>query len=453
MVPGGSTPAPGVSLSAQLTSSGHKKGAMKVLVVDRTTESQAYIAEKMQDFSQSDVEILDLRVKLATDKDYSDRIVGADVLILGSELGDDAPTIARTVRTHNPSIQIILFVSEDRYSGNTLRAAHLFGARKVFPNNVASLDLLQELIAIHTRFREEGRTREGRIIAVAHIKGGVGATSITAALGELCSLQGLKTLLWDLDIESRDLSRGLMANGPQSKVLSSWVDGSKELTRETYQEALFPVSNHASVLMPPDKLGAANQFVCSTEGIALVQRIIDLSRVTHDVVLIDTAGHLGPGVGAIFRAADTVIVVIDDSALGVSAVDYFLTSAKTLLGDNSRILFLSSTGNAGLSNLAADLSKAHNLDRSAWRLPSIPVDLEAGKWPGQGRTLYSLGQPQMKKALEEIGSELGFISGEASGPGDGLFGAPAESGALKGAAATSDSGSKGLRERVLGRFF
>ena len=154
---------------------------MKLLIVDHSTEAQAFCAKRIEAFNQSDMEMLDLKVKLVSEREAMERLHEADVLVLGSGLSDRATAMARQATSVVPWIHIIMFVSDEAYGGGAFRAAHSVGVRKVFPDSASPLDFLQELVAIHAEFRKEGRTREGRVVAVAHAKGGVGATSIAAS--------------------------------------------------------------------------------------------------------------------------------------------------------------------------------------------------------------------------------------------------------------------------------
>ncbi|NDC38536.1 MAG: ParA family protein, partial [Proteobacteria bacterium] len=262
-----------------------------------------------------------------------------------------------------------------------------------------------------------------------HAKGGVGATSVTAALAEVCSVFHRRTMLWDLDVETRDLSRSLTVNGVEAKVVSAWVNGSREISRESLRDALIPISSDVSVLMPPDRMAESMDLVCHTDGMAIVQRITELSRVLFDTVIVDTGGRMGPAAGTLLRAADVVLFVIDDTVLGLTAVDLYLTFVKTLVGGTERLVFLINPySGTGLQpdQIAAELEPAHNLGDSPWRLPMMPHDPRAEGWPGTGRTLYSMGQKQTRVALERIARELGLIdnapAGQASvsGPGGAL---------------------------------
>ena len=312
-----------------------------------------------------------------------------------------------------------MFVSAEAYSGGAFRAAHSAGVRKVLPESSSPLDLLQELVAIYSDFRREGRVREAKIVLVTHAKGGTGATSISAALAEVCSVYKRRTLLWDLDVETRDLCRSLTVSGAESKVVSSWVNGAREITRDSIVDALIPVSQDVSVLMPPDSMAEAMDLVCHTDGMTICQRILELARVMHDTVIIDTGGRIGPATGSLMRAADEVVVVIDDTVLGLTALDPFLNYVKTLVVANDRITFVVN-GYSGtllaVPQIEAELEPVHHLGPRPWRLPPVPVDRNASRWPGSGRTLYSMGQKSTRATLEQVAGGLGLIElGELPG--------------------------------------
>jgi len=389
---------------------------MKLLIVDSTTEARAFCAKRIESFNQSDMEMLDLKVKLASDTEFAGRVSEADVLVLGSQLGDKATVIARQAMTSVPWLHVVMFVTDEAYGGGAFRAAHSVGVRKVFPDSASPLDFLQELVAMHAEFRREGRTREGKVVAVTHAKGGVGATSLAAAMAEVCSVFHRRAMLWDMDVETRDLSRALTVSGVEAKVVSAWVNGGREISRESLKDALIPISGEVSVLMPPDRMAESMDLVCHADGLGIAQRIIELSRVLFDVVIVDTAGRLGPAAGAALRLADVVVVVIDDTILGLTAVDLYLSYVKTLVGNIDKIVFVVNPYSGallGVSQIAAELEPAHQLGDRPWRLPSVPNDPKAALWPGSGRTLYSMGQKNTRAVLERICREIGLLDGES----------------------------------------
>lgn len=385
---------------------------MRVLIVDKGAESQALCARKMEDFAKADIEMLDLKIRLVSEREVMDRLSEADVMIIGSGLADEGVSIARAARKAASWLQIIMFVSDEAYGGGAFRSAHSVGVRKVFPNGASSLDLLQELVAINTDFKREGRTFEGRVVVIVHGKGGVGATSVAAAIGEVCSASERRTLLWDLDVETKDLSRCLAASGPEAKIVSGWVNGSRDISRETFRDALIPIASDVSVLTAPDRFAESMDLVCHADGMEIAQRIVDLAKVIFDVVIIDTAGRMGPAVGGIIRQADVVLLVSDDSELGLTAMDLLLTSIKPLVGGADRLRFLvcaSSDSPVDLKQISDDLESVHELSEVCWSLPTVPFDPKVAAWPGSGNTLYSAGNKDLNRIFKEIAVELDLL--------------------------------------------
>jgi len=133
----------------------------------------------------------------------------------------------------------------------------------------------------------------------------------------------------------------------------------------------------------------------------------------HDVIIIDLGGRIGPATGSLMRAADEVLIVIDDTVLGLTALDLFLSYAKTLVVGPDRLSFVVNGYSGSLlavPQIEAELEPVHHLGERPWRLPPVPVDPKASLWPGSGRTLYSMGQKSTRSALEEIAVGLQVIS-------------------------------------------
>jgi MinD-like ATPase involved in chromosome partitioning or flagellar assembly len=385
---------------------------MRVLIVDNTTESQALCAKRIEGFSKADKEMLDLKVRLVNERDFIERLSEADVLIFGSHVSDQAVSLARQARMEAPWIQIVMFVGDREYGGGAFRSAHSVGVRKVFPESAGALDLLQELVAIHADFRKEGRTYEGRIVVVMHAKGGVGATSIAAALGEVCGGRSRRTMLWDLDVETKDLSRALSASGPESKIISGWVNGSRDINRETFRDALIPLDGDVSILTPPDRFAESMDLVCHADGMEISHRIVELAKVLFDVIIVDSGGRMGPALGGILRSADVVLMVTDDSELGLTAVDLLLASVKPLIGGTERLRFLvnpSSERPIELRQISSNFDAVHTLNPEAWVLPVLSREPKVSAWPGTGNTLYSLGSKELRSVFGEIAEKLGLV--------------------------------------------
>lgn len=385
---------------------------MIVLVIDTSAESQADTVRIFESIPPTDAEVLDLRFKLASENDFESKLDEIDIAVLGPQLGERGLAIARRISVSHPWIQILMVCSDEAYRQGLFRNAPFVGVRKVFPVSGNPLDFLQELIAIHAEFKREGRAREGRLIAVTHAKGGVGATTIAAALGEVASLSGKRVLLWDLDIETRDLTRSLVSADEEAKIFSQIVNGSREVSKEALLECLAPIADNVSLLPPPDSMAESVDLVCHTDGINLTQRILDVARISFDYLIVDTAGRIGPTTGTVLRLCDICVFVIDDTVFGLTAADLYLNFVMGLLEESTRIRFLVNglSGPAGIvSQIAQELSVGHNLTDENWLLPPVPADTKGSSWPGSGSSFYGLANQKTKSVLDRIGQELGLL--------------------------------------------
>jgi Flp pilus assembly CpaE family ATPase len=186
---------------------------MRVLIVENTSAGQATTARRLESIDRVDKDTLDLSIGLADEESALERLTTCDVLLLGASLGARAVQMARQAKAGNARLNILMFVSDDAYIGGAFRNAISHGTRKVFAESAPLPDIVQELMSIYEEFRSHGEIRPSRVIAVVQAKGGVGATSACAALAEVCGSHRQSSILWDLDIETRDLCRSFMVEG------------------------------------------------------------------------------------------------------------------------------------------------------------------------------------------------------------------------------------------------
>jgi len=433
---------------------------MKILIVDSSTEGQTRYAEKINSLSDGDLETYDIEIMLASDKEYEERLTDTDVLILGSGLGEAASSIAVKSQSVAPWVQIIMYVSGTAYSAGAFRMAHSLGARKVISDAASPMDLLQELVSIRVDHCRQGRTQEAKIVVVTSAKGGTGVTSVASALGEIASANDRRVLLWDLDVETRDLCRALSVWGDNAVKVSSWVNGSSELTRSSLRDTVVPLSPSADILVPPHGMAESLDLICHTDGVAIVERVLELARVMYDTIIIDSGGIAGPAVGALMRLADTLLLVVGDSSLSVSGVDAYLGYLTKNITGSRRIKFLCSRTGYSIRDIRTELDPQNIFGEEAWDLPSLPRDVAATKWPGSGKTFYSLAERGTRSALEQISEKLGLIESTSqpmreNGPFREFFSRIFERGALRtaskfGHAGKFESGDPSLNQRMAG---
>lgn len=382
---------------------------MRILVIESTTAAQATTARKLEAIDRIEKDTLDLSIGLADEESVFERLDTCDVLVIGASLQAHATSIAKQARDSAPSLEILLLVPATDYAAGAFRSALSSGVRKVFSDAAPTLDIVQELMSIHEEFRASGRVRQSRVIAVVQAKGGLGATSTCAALASVCGSHGQSTLLWDLDIETRDLCRSLTVEDAQSALVTQMVQGKREISRESLRHALMRVSDRVSILPPPHNVAACIDLVGRVDSLDLVHSILTTARLTHDTIIVDLGGRMGPAAAAILRHADTVLVAVDDSLLGLSAATFFLPTLQSIIRSHESLFFLCSSISIPKSELAEHLDASAAFGKTAWSLPVIPFDPAASTWPGSGKTLYELGKRQTRLTFEKIAECLTLI--------------------------------------------
>ena len=386
---------------------------MKLLIIEKNVERQGDYTRRIKSFDRRDIEMFDLQVSLATELDATDQIVGMDVVILGAGLGEATLNLARKLHTLNPKARMIWFAGESMYSAGFFRQAYAVGIQKVLPTSASNLDLLQELVAILDALRREGSVHEGSLVCFIQAKGGSGSTTLCAALASACESKGKNSLLWDFDVDTADLSRSLSVGAVQSGVFGNWLDGTSELTRESVKLAASAVSDYISVLPPPrESMAESFDLVCHTQGLTLSNRIAELSKATFDAILVDTAGRLGPATGSLISVADHVVLVIDDTVMGLTGLNMFVNFIKPLIQEKNSLVFLvngTSRASLAIKEVRDSLESIHRFGADAWRLPPIPLDHAGTGWAGSGDTLFTLGSRETRAAFETIAKELGLV--------------------------------------------
>ncbi len=193
-------------------------------------------------------------------------------------------------------------------------------------------------------------------------------------------------------------------------VIEGWIKGSIELTKKTFTTAAIPISDSVSILRPPG-LAAALDLLYHPDCLLITQRILEFARLSHENVIVDVGGGLGPAVGTLMRSADMVVLVVDDSILGLTAaLEYLSILLPVLDGQQKLRLLASGTKKKNAAALAAFQSeKNFALPPQVFDLPSIPFEPNAEHWPGIGKTLYSIGGRRTRRAIEQLAEALDLV--------------------------------------------
>lgn len=146
----------------------------------------------------------------------------------------------------------------------------------------------------------EVRPGRGRIIAITSGKGGVGKTNLTLNLGIALSHLGDRVLVFDADLNLANLD--VISGMIPEYTVNNVALGQKEVSD-------ILLDGPAGIKVVPASSGVLKP--AAFEGMARRRLIAELKQLGgyYDVILIDTAPGLSPGILDFILASQTVVVV------------------------------------------------------------------------------------------------------------------------------------------------
>lgn len=175
-----------------------------------------------------------------------------------------------------------------------------------------------------------------KTLVVAQQKGGVGKTSSLVHLAFDFLERGLRVAVIDLDTQGnasftlREFASGYLA--------SQMFDLDGDQLRNWFGEQ---PEGPAMKLIASDAVLANMESRNLNDASAMFKENIKaLADCGFDVVLIDTAPHLGPGLAAALYAADSVLSPIELEAYSIQGIKKMLTTIANIRKVNTKLKFL-----------------------------------------------------------------------------------------------------------------
>jgi pilus assembly protein CpaE len=307
-------------------------------VVDDILETREHLAKLLSFETDIDVvgvaasgpEAIEIASRLNPDVVLMDiNMPGMDGIATTEELGRTVPTAAVVMM----SVQ-----GEADY----LRRSMLAGAREFLVKPFSADELCGAIRGVYSREREKiGRMvvaqpqqtsavtlpveREaGRVITLFSPKGGVGRTTLAVNLAvAIAADQGRSVALMDASFQFGDVGVLLNLNPRNKSIVDVLGEGGSE--PEHVDSALISHSTGIRVLLAPPSPEMAE--LVTTEHI---RRVVDRLRMTHDVVIVDTAPVFQDSTLALLDMSDTVLGVLTLEITNIKNIRLFLEVADQL---------------------------------------------------------------------------------------------------------------------------
>lgn len=385
---------------------------LKVYIVDSTAEGRNKILSQIENLIslgyQSEVCLPPISIVPLSKQEIKFH-EAPDICIVGAEISTKDPATFGRIRKTYPNTPHLAFVKADTELSDIEILARL-GADDVLDINITAIELLRKLVILA---RKASRDKTGRLILIDSGKGGLGVTTITAALGEALSNQDKSVLIVDFDFETQDLSRFLQVKPYFNDNLQLLLLGQRPITQEFVEQCVVQIwEDHGGLYHLPPPADSEVLFNRKDPAFRTILSILEVLDKTFDTVFIDLAGVSGPLKRALYRSADDVIFIINnDPASLYASVDQISKATSWISPETGFKIVENFPLPIGLKSkfLRTEFLKAAGLNDNQLANKSIPYCKNAFRWPGSGISAYSHANQKFKKAIYSLLADLNLI--------------------------------------------
>ena len=384
---------------------------LTIYVLDQSADARNNTVEKINRLleTEPDEQLLLPRISIRPITKQELKFNAApDILVVGPELATLELSEIANIKKILPSAAILVKLNDSLNNLTIIEQIARLGADDIFSDNTTASELLRKIILLA---RKRTGAKHGRLIAIESGKGGIGATTITAALGEVIASTGKKVALVDLDFDTQDLSRFLQVRPFVNENLQLLLDQQRPISEDSVRQCLSRVweneENLVCMTPIPDSDGAYDPRSLYSRGLLSVLEVLD---GIFDYILVDMGGARGAIERTIHRVADRIVFLIsNDPACVYASVDK-ISRLRTVLSAGSEILLVENARQKHAlppEVLRAEIQRVTKLGANCWQEQAIPFCSRACHWPGSGASLAASGNREIASAIQALAANLG----------------------------------------------
>lgn len=392
---------------------------MKLLLFETSPESRAVLLGRVQEGArQADlrrIEVYEGDFEKSDEHDWS--------LVIGCVIGPGwYPQIEETVsqlRSLYPSGPIAVILPPETYSAEAVTLRRRLNVQIIALSDLAQI--ANFLIDCDTRAGGGGGSVRNRgIIGVCQIKGGVGTTTLCAALAACWAKHGLSTAAVDFDDVSPQLTAwgrvGVAQRGVTSELLHNG-----EVPASRINELVNPVEGFEGRLVvvgQPDAYNESFHFKANVlEGAPsagdFVRSLVENFKNEFDVIIFDLARSWGVGTFSALPLCTHVLLVTDDDGMSVRRTLDGLARLKRESDDDQEFnlskwsLILNSYTGRLISpkDVVAEIQEMELFPPES-NLWTVPFSESGRQWGAPGQSMYELCDQRTRDELRKIAHSL-----------------------------------------------
>lgn len=395
---------------------------MQIYIVDSSADTRAQLHEQLSEFLRAEREshllpYLSLKAFAPEELKFQD---APSLCILGEGLAQRGISHIAQIRRQLPDARLLLVIPSGLETLAFVEEMTRAGVDDFITRRSTAFEILQKIV---TRAQSEQKKSSGTLILIESGKGGLGTTSITAALGDELSELGKKTLIVDLDTETQDLCRFLQVKPFINENLQLILSGQRPPHAEFVAQCFLPVKENLFCLPPcPDNDALYEGRTAQVQTFFNVLRALDAE---YDAIVVDTGSSRGSFLRSLYKVTDKVLFVVNNDPATLHASVDKVRKLKAMLSPGATISLVENNSTRyGLPRgvLAQELVRIAGMEAEAWTGVTLGMTREAAQWPASGYTLRGAGDKQITASLSKLASTLGFSTTERSSSWRSFFG-------------------------------
>lgn len=404
---------------------------LKIVVVDTSAESRGKLVDRLHTLLAGAGPALELlpRIDIRPSAPEEIRFQEAPQLcIVGPTVIKANLVQVGTFRSQWPESPLVACLAEDSAELSTIEQLSRYGIDDIITLSTTAPEFLRRLVLL---CRKSRKTKAGRLIVVDSGKGGLGVTSLAAALADAFASRGSKVTLVDFDTESQDLSRFIQARPFINESLQLLFDRQRPVSEEFVEQSIVHLWEHGrgSLSCMPPVPESEKLYGAESASARILISVFEILDFRSHFVIVDVGSARGALLRTLYRIADSVLFVVSNDPAALYASTNRFTELRGYLAPGAQIrLLINSLRPRGLRSkaLVNEFARTVGIHQADWLSTTIPYCAVAERWPGSGSTLFSLGKRSLKSSIDKVISSLStttemLLAAESSGLPRGLL--------------------------------
>lgn len=394
---------------------------IRLVAIDLTAEARGKLLDQLDVFmciGQQEFPLIP-RISLKAISPQESKFHAApDLCLLGPELMEKDITEVARIKKLYPNSVIVAWLGPSLSNLNMIEQVARYGADDVLTYDVTAQYFYQRVLLLSRKVIHQS---SGKLVVVDGGKGGVGVTTIAAALAECVNTLGRRVVIVDCDFETQDCSRFLQARPFLNENLKLLLEEERAVTEESVEECLNLIwEDDNSIRCMPPIIESEELYNSNSQFPRTYLSILEVLDHKNDVVVIDIGSAHGALRKMFYRIADKLIFVVNDDPASMYASVDKLARIRSCLSAGAQLCVVENCiGIEGLGNklLRKEFSRAARLDNSHWSSDSIPFCSLGKRWPGSGSTLFTQAKSTVAKSFCRLAASLNIIDDYIAKPG------------------------------------